>query len=889
MRQKLRFLFRQKKVEDELDEELAAHLELQARKHVANGIGAAEAKRLARVEFGGVENAREECREAGCWNAVDAFARNLRYAVRSLRKTPGFAAVAVCILAVGVGSNLAVLNLLNALLLRPLPLKNTAELVQIANVDREGRLGELPSTFLDSLKNVPDYQGLCGFDTGYPGVEVNGSITSTGTLGFSGDCFKTLGIKVQLGRDLTPRDDHSGAEAVAVITDAFWRRQFNARPDALGERIRIEGQSYTIVGVAEARFKGLLVGFPAGIITTLSQEHSAPLPNGRRPSYWWANILARRANGVSEREALARLKVRCQQLLQASVPPNFSPARRKNYLESKITLASAASGIDYFLRRRFGSYLYAAVGVCTAILLIGCVNLASLLLARGLKRRREVALRFALGAKRSDVAWLFATESLLLAIAGGVLGFLLARGMDQWLMAVGDRVFGNFDLSLAFDWRIGVFLAVALAAVAGGFAAASAWQVDRLRGAEALKEGGRGIVGSNNASQKILIALQIALTLTLVAVSGLFGASLRKYYETDLGVDSRNVWDVMLSTRPGVQGHFETGPYYRELLREVKSMPEVKSAALADWIPFFATGGEERVLALDIAKAQHEIQAKVLTNSAQFARTLGMKMIAGDGFGSDDQQSGEPAVIISESLAERLGGDPRELIGHHIRIGIYSGYERLRIAGVVSNEQTDMSKARQLAPFTAYINIWQHPDAQQYPVLLIKTIGNSLGVDSLRRIVDARGREYVDRVRTLADEKDGALMEDRMLASLSGAFSVLALMMAGTGLFGLLSYQVGNRTGEIGIRLALGAERRQIRWLILQEIVTIIAVGGGLGLILSMGLGKAIAGILFDVSPYSPVLLAVSYLVLTATALLAAWLPVRRATSIDPVVALRHE
>jgi predicted permease len=529
------------------------------------------------------------------------------------------------------------------------------------------------------------------------------------------------------------------------------------------------------------------------------------------------------------------------------------------------------------------------VGICAAILLIGCVNLASLLLARRLRRRREIAVRLALGAKRSHVAWLFATESFLLAAAGGLVGFLLAQGLDQWLMAVGDRVFGNFDLSLAFDWRIGIFLAIALAAIAGGFAAASAWQADSLQGSEALKEGGRGIVGSNSASQKILIALQVALTLTLVAVSGLFGASLKKFYEIHLGVDTRNVWDVALSTRPGVKGHFETGPYYRELLREVKSMPEVKSAVFADWIPFFATGGEEAVSVLDIGKAQREIQATVLTNSAEFAHTLGMKMVAGDGFGSDDQQSGEPAVIVSESLAERLGNHPRELIGHHLRIGVSSGYERLQISGVVSNAQTDMSKARQLAPFVAYVNIWQHPDAQRYPVLLLKTIGNGLNVDSLRRIVNARGREYVDRVRTLADEKDGALMEDRMLASLSGAFSALALMMAGTGLFGLLSYQVGNRTGEIGIRMALGAERRQIRWLILRQIVTVIAVGGGLGLILSIGVGKAIAGILFDVSPYSPALLTVSYLVLTATALLAAWLPVRRATSIDPVIALRHE
>ena len=889
MRRKLKFLLQRAKVEDELDDELRAHLELQARKHVANGIGEAEARRLARLEFGCLANTREECREADRCNVIDSIFRNVRYAFRSLRKSPGFAAIAVCILGIGIGANLAIFNLLNALFVRPLPLKAAAELVQIARVQRDGGLGELPSTFLEALKNVPDYQGLCGFETGYPGVEVNNSITSTGTLGLSGDCFGTLGIRVQLGRDLTPADDNRGAEAVALITDAFWRRQFNARPSALGERIRVEGQTYTIVGVAEPRFKGLLAGFPAGIITMLSPEHSSPLPDGRRRTYWWVNILARRAPGVSQQEALARLKVRGRQLLEASVPPNYSPARRKDYLDSKITLTSGAGGVDYFLRRRFGGYLYAAQGICAAILLIGCVNLASLLLARSLKRRREVTVRLALGAKRSHVAWLFATESLLLILAGGLAGFPMAQVLDRWLMTVGDREFGNFNLSLAFDWRIAVFLVMALVVIAGVLSAASAWQVDRLAESGALKEGGRGVVGSNSTSQNVLIALQIALTLALVAVSGLSSASLKKYYGLDLGVDSRKVWDVMLSTRPGVQGHFETGPYYRELLRRVKSMPEVKSAALADWVPFFVTGGDETISALDIGKAHTEIQARVVTNSADFARTLGMKMVAGDGFGSDDHQGGEPAVVISESLAERLGNDLQGLIGHHVRIGLHAGYERLRIAGVVSNAQTDLSNARERAPLMAYSNIWQHPEEQQYPVLLIKTRGNDLDIDSVRRIVSAGGREYVDRVRTLGDEKDGALMEDRMLATLSGAFSALALMMAGIGLFGLLSYQIGNRTGEIGIRMALGAERKQIRWLVLRQIVTVIAIGGSLGLILSLGVGKGIAGILFEVSPYSPSLLAISYLVLTATALLASWLPIRRATSIDPVVALRHE
>ena len=695
-------------------------------------------------------------------------------------------------------------------------MQNAQELVRISSINKDGELGELPSTFLDSLKQIPDYQGVCGFDTSYPGVEVGGAIVAVGTLGFSGDCFRTLGINVQLGRGLTPQDDNAGAEPVAVITDAFWRRQFAGQPSALGKHIRMEGQAYTVVGIAEPRFTGLLVGFPEGVIITLSQEYSARLPNGRKQTYWWVNILARRSRGVSEQAALVRLKARAQQLLADSVPPNYSAVRRANYLAQKMTLTPGKAGIDYFLRRRFGSSLYAAAGICAAILLIGCINLMNLLLARSFKRRHEIAVRFALGAKRSHVAGLFATETLLLVGAGSGLGFLLAQVFDQWLVSTGAYMFGNFDLELSFDWRISLFIAVAVAGIAIVFASASAWQADRLRESEALKESGRGVAGGQNSAQKILIGSQIAFTLALVAVSGLFSASLKHLYAIDLGVQTRNVWTIMLSRQPGAKGQFDHGAYYRELLDEVKQIPDVKTATFTDFIPFFNSPEPAPVAAVDTGRAEHELTGATLSTSADYFRTTGMKVIAGEMF--EERDSGEPVVVVSESLARRLARDPDELIGHHIRIGTDSRYQHLRVIGVVSNSQINLAHPEDLAPFVAYVNIWQHPDAQDYPVLLIKTAGNSLNVDPLRRIIDTRGREYVYRVRTLAAEKDGALMENKLLAYLSGAFSSLALAMAATGLFGLLSYQVANRTGEIGIRMALGAERRRIAMDDLQRI-----------------------------------------------------------------------
>jgi putative ABC transport system permease protein len=884
---KLETLLQRERAEADLTEELSLHLEMQARKYVARGLGEKEARRLALLEFGSLENTREECRETDRSTALDALGRNLKYAVRALSMKPGFAMIAIAILAMGIGSTLAVFNLLSALLLRPLPIRNAAELVRVSTVSREGELGSLPTTFLDALRADPDYRSVCGFDTGYPGVEVGGSITSVGSLGFSGDCFSTLGIEVQLGRGLAPADDHAGAEPVAVITDAFWQRQFGRKRAVLGQRIRMEGQTYTVVGVAEPRFRGLLIGFPAGLIVPASQEYTATMPNGRKPTYWWVNILARRARNVSEKQASARLMASARRLLEESVPPHYNAARRKAYLTNKLMLTSGGAGIDYFLRRRFSTSLYAAAGICGAILLIGCTNLINLLLARSLRRRREIAMRFALGAKLSQIAGLFATESLLLVAAGAGMGLLLAQLLDRWLVAEGARMFGNFDLGLSFDWRMALFFVASNAGIAMAFAGASAWHADRLRESSALKESGRGVIGSVGAVQKVLLVLQIALTLGLVAGSGLLSASLDHFYSLDLGVNARNVWDVMLSTRPGAKAYFVRGPYYRELLSEIRQMPGVVSAALTNAIPFSVIPDPEPIAAIDSGRVRQDANGLALAASSEFFKTLGMKITAGEGFA--DREGGEPAVVVSESLAARLATPASDLIGHHIRLGTDSRYQHLRVDGLVSNAQMNLAHPEQLAPFVVYMNVWQHPDAQGYPVLLIKTAGNSLSVDALRKIVRAGGREYVDRVRTLADEKDGALMENKLLAYLSGAFSALALAMAATGLFGLLSYQVANRTGEIGIRMALGARGKQIQWMILRQSLVIVTIGSGMGLVFSLVVGRLIAGLLFGVRPYSPGLLALSCTVLAATAMLAAWLPARRASSVDPLSALRHE
>ncbi len=882
--QRLRSLFFRRKVEGDLDEELKAHLELQFRKHLAEGMSEAEARRLAQLEFGGVENTREECREADRWRWIDAGMRNLRHCFRLLGRSPGFMAVALLLLTIGIGSNVAVFSTVDALLLRPLPVERPEELVKISLLSNQGQPRETPSTGLAVLQANAALQSICGFDTSLSGVEIVGTMRPIGVAGFTGDCFKTLGLHLQLGRPLTPEDNRLGTEGVAVITDSLWQREFGGKPDALGKSLKIGSQSYTVVGVTRKPFTGLLLGFPEEVMIPLLQRSEA-LPNGKKQTWYWINVLARRAPGISEDQARASVLAQKTQLLQESVPYRYNAAQRKHYFSRELDVASGRSGIDYFLRRRFGEPLYATFGICALMLLLTCVNLTSLLLARSLHRRREISIRLALGAKRSQIAGFFVLENAILVLAGTVIGTLAGLWTAQAIVAGGGPMFGNFHLDIGFDGRIAAFLLALAGFILVVFAIASVWQAGRLSRSEAWKESGRGMIATNSLAQKALVGTQIALTLAFVAASTLLGTSLKNMYSIDFGIDLRNLWEVSLAGRSTVA---DLTTFYRGLLQEIESLPTIQSVSFTDNVPFLTSSDPEPVGTVENARVGGEAQARMMGASDGFFGTLGAKIITGEDFRRNDSPSSEPTVILSESLARHFG-NPRDLIGHHVRMGSEAAYQRLKVIGIASDTDLNLANPSDTKPFTVYVNVWQHRTLQGYPVLLIKTRGDTLPIAAVQRVIKQKGNEYVDRVTTISSEIDNALVENRFLAYASGWFGVLAIILAAVGLFGLLSYQVANRTGEIGVRMALGAQRPQIQWLILRQVLPILAWGNLAGLTLTLALGKLMTAFFYGVSAYSTPLLLVSVAVLATTAAVAAWIPVQRASSVDPMQALRHE
>lgn len=874
--------------EEDLDDELTSHIQFQVRKHMAAGLSEREARRLARMEFGGLDVAKEQCRDVDPWHWADASRRNLKHALRALAKSPAFSLIAIAILAVGIGATVGTFSLVDALLFRPLALARPNELVQIASAQKDGRLRELPSTILDPLKHSAWLSGVCGFNTSYEGAEASGIVSPIGILGFTGDCFRTLGLETQLGRAIVPDDDRPGTSGVAVITGELWRGLYGGRADVLGKRIQMPGAAFTIVGVAEDRFTGLLLGFPAGIIVLLHQEPNETGVTGRQ-DWWYVNVVGRRAPGVSAQQAAAGLAAQSGWLLEQSVPPRFNAVRRRLHLATHLITAPAASGVDYFLRNRFGQPLLAVFGICAAILAIACVNLAGLMLARALGRRREVAVRLALGASRAHVAGMLALEGALLVAAGAALSTMVALAVDRLVLARGAEMFGNFGMRLGFDSRTTIFFALTVLAIMSALAAASAWQARRLCRQGSLHQSGRRVSSGNSAVQRMLIAAQIALTLALVAGAGFFGASLRSFYSLNLGVETQHVWDAMLSAHPARYQNFEPGPYYRDLVRQVETIPGIAGAVLANFVPLYSTVIPVTLAAVDGPDPGQELQVLGQHVSDGFFSLMGMRMVAGRDFRRDEPDGAENEAIVSLSLAGHLGG-AASLLGRHIRVGTAPAYQRLLVVGVASDAQFSLADPSDSRPFNVYIDTWQHPAEQAgYPVLLLKTTGGTLPAAMLRQTVDRAGREYVERVRSLDAEKDGALVENRVVAYLSGVFGLLALVLAATGLFGLLSYQVASRTGEIGIRMALGARGGQIQWMIVRQIGDLVAGGAAAGVALSLAEGRAIGGLLFGVHAGDPRTLAGAVLLLAATALLAAWLPARRAASVDPVVALRLE
>jgi predicted permease len=479
-------------------------------------------------------------------------------------------------------------------------------------------------------------------------------------------------------------------------------------------------------------------------------------------------------------------------------------------------------------------------------------------------------------------------ENAALLAGGVVCGVIAGLWAADAIVASWGEMFGNFELQIGLDLRVILFLVAAMVVVFAIFTAASVWQAGRLANPNTLKRDGRGVIGQNTRAQQALLVAQIALTLTLVSGAALFGVSIRNMYAIHFGIRPQNVWSVLLTQRPGGYRNFEPGPYYRDMIARIESLPGVVSASISRDVPFFYGAYKDPVQAIDTAQRSSEMQADVRPVTDHYFETMGANVDTGEDFRRTDDTRHEMRVIISRSLAERLGHG-RELIGHHLRIGADSKYQHARIVGICSDMDMNLANPSDRRPFTVFTDLWQDRDEQRYPVLMIRTAGNRLDPAAIRRIVNQGGREFVERFTTVAADIDGALIENRFLAYLAGIFSAIALVIAAVGLFGLISYQVSSRTSEIGVRMALGARPMQVQWIFLRQLVFILGAGTVLGVVATFGVRGLIANLLFGVGAFNPAVMAISVVLLGIVAMVAAWAPLRRALKVEPGEALRCE
>jgi len=743
-------------------------------------------------------------------------------------------------------------------------------------------------------RNQRVFIGLMGWGGGgMYNVEINGTFSREHLTSVTGNCYSELGVTPLLGRLFTPADSDpkSGlSNQVAVLGYDFWQRRFGGALDVIGKQIRVEGHPFTIVGVTRKWFAGMTTGQPPDITVPITAYELVSEVNEfqlESRSMLWLFVIGRLRDGVTIDQARAQLLSFWPDVLLATASTDTPGPRRDRFLSMGLELTPAAKGFSTGIRFQFARPLYILAGIVSLILLVACVNLANLMLARAAARSHEMSVRVAIGASRWSLARQVFTESLVLSLAGALLGLAFAYWGSHLLivlMAQQSTVPLSFDLNpdpYVLTFTIGVALLTGIL-----FALAPAARCARQDPAVVLQQGARGLTGRVGKLSKALIVTQIALSMVLLLGAGLLVSSFEKLRTINLGFRNDHVLQIELYPRPGGYKNLDLATYRRQLLARVAAVPGVSSVSFADlaipspdaWHDFASE-----------ASADSATSAKIMTNAAEvspgFFQTLAIPLLQGRVFTDADDKSQPPLAVISNGLAKSLfpAGDA---IGKTVRFGVMPEYQNLRIIGIAADAR--LVNFRDASPPILYLSTLQFPNewgnlvvrTALSPAALAKTIGEE---------VDSLGHEYVLSTKAVAEVVSSELGEERVIALLSGFFAALALLLASIGLYGLMSYAVTRRTRELGIRVALGAQRESVLWIVLRETLALAVIGLAIGIPCAIAACRLISTMLFGLSASDPLTIAAVSLLLLVVALLAGYLPARRASSVDPLVALRSE
>ena len=811
-----------------------------------------------------------------------SFLQDIRYGLRMIVKAPAFTALAMLALAMGVCANTTIFSLVNGVLLRPLAgVKDPTSIVAVYTSDYSSGLwgGSSYPDYLDFRTQVDAFHDLAASDrTELTSMGVTEAERLRGVT-VTGNYFALIGIKVQLGRPLQPEDEQPANAQSVVISNGLWQRRFNSNANVIGQTLNLGDKPFTIVGVTDPSFHGIRLGPPLEFWIPMSTA-SEYATSGRDDR--GIQLTGRLKPGVTVEQAQTQLTTVAARLAQAYPQTNLGTLAQPNEPRPVTVVRESRVGPNAQGVWRVSTLLFVVVGL---VLLIACANVANLLLARASVRRREIAVRLALGASRSRIIRQLLTESLLLALLGGLVGLLITQWTSGLLPnLIPDNEVGGLDLST--DWRVLIFTLGISVFTALLFGLTPALYATRVNLIPSLK------VDDKTSGQRrrrinlrdTLVISQLALSLVLLVSAALLVRSLQTALDFDPGFAAQNLLIASLETR-GVNLNPQQGrALYDQTLERIGSLPGVQAITLSAVVPI-SGGGERRNITLEGYQPQANEDTELNTNvvGPNFFNTMGIPFVAGRDFDAQDREGGPLVVIVNEELARRYYSG--NAVGKRLQIGTHTPY--IEIVGVVRTVKYRSLREEPL-PFI-YI-----PSSQEYRsgmALMVRAAGDpGLLVGAVRNEIRAINKDVpVFSVETMSKHISDQIAGNRMVAVLLSIFGGGALLLAAIGIYGVVSYSVAQRTHEIGIRIALGAEQRDILKLIVRQGMVLVLVGAGIGLLLAFGVTWVLQSLLFGVSATDPLTFTVVLLVLVGVALLACYLPARRATKVDPLVALRYE
>ena len=888
---RLRSLIQRRRAERELDREIQFHIAREIEKGIRAGLPAADAERRAQAAFGGLTQIKEECREVRGTRGLETAAQDIRYALRVLRKSPAFTSVAILSLGLGIGANTAIFSLMDAVMLRSLPVQAPEQLYRIAPAGQAGVLEGSNFRLYETMRDQSrSFAGVLLYNPNQWQVGIGSGVELAYGQCVTGNYYSVLGVQAALGRALTGEDTRTeGGNAVAVLSHSYWRRRFGGDPNAVGKTITINQVPFTVIGVTPPEFFGLEMGRSIDVTVPIGMHPQVGsgmnLKTGR--GFTGAFIpVARLKSGVTPEQATAEANVLFERFLLRWMPGLSAVSRRERL--QRCELLPARNGLMK-LRSQFSKPLRVLMGMVVLVLLISCANVANLLLVRGRARQREIALRLAIGASRSRVARQLVTESILLAALGGVAGLCFAL----W----GVRVLAGFlpqgsiplVLSITPDNRVLVFTASVSLATGMLFGLLPACRATRLDVNSSLKAGATlGAPMGTRSLGRAMVVSQIAISLALLAGAVMFMRSLHNLRLVDLGFQPER---VLLATVTYAGGPYQ-GPAITaandELLEIGKAIPGVKASSFSVVSPLDVSWEGENIFVPGFVHADgrgDEIRANWV--SPGYFKTMGIHVIAGRDFSPTDMRGTQQAAIISENLARYYfpGQNP---IGR--RVGLQRQLSLpTEIVGVVRDVRFEGIAAD--SPRMVYL-----PAAQEVSPHLRTTfalLSDRPAADltgAVRAVVQGRRAAIpLAQVKTMRAQLDESVARERLLAVLSSFFGLLALLLAATGIYGVMAYAVSRRVREIGIRMALGARVGNVLWLVLREALLLVALGVAAGLPVALLAGQAAGQMLFRLTAGDPSTLGAAAGILGMAGVLAAYVPARRAALVDPVTALHYE